>query len=180
MKNQLLLLEDVDNVGKKGQLVSVRPGFARNFLLPQKKAIVADKNIVRLQTRLQQERQQQAKVFKEESETIAKELATTKLTLTVKVDPEGHLYGSVTALDIAKLLHSEKGLEINKRDVLLDSSIKKLGTYTVDLKLKEDVMASFSLHVLPEDETVLVKPETVSEIKEEVEETSETSESSEG
>ena len=76
MGNQLLLLEDVDDLGRSGDVVSVKPGFARNFLLPQKKAVVADKNTLRMQARLKEEREKRAAVDKKDSEILAFQVRT--------------------------------------------------------------------------------------------------------
>jgi large subunit ribosomal protein L9 len=104
MKNQLLLLEDVEGVGRKGEIVSVKPGFARNFLVPQKKGIRAEKHLVRLQERLQEERSRQAVVDRQESDAIAKRVSGVVLTIEVKVDAEKNMYGSVAAHDVVDLL----------------------------------------------------------------------------
>ncbi|HSX11933.1 MAG TPA: 50S ribosomal protein L9, partial [Rhabdochlamydiaceae bacterium] len=87
MKNQLLLVEDVDDLGRSGDVVSVKPGFARNFLIPQKKAVVATKGTLRMQERLKEERAQKAIVDKKEAEEFAARIEGMVLTTTVKVDP---------------------------------------------------------------------------------------------
>src|SRR5574338_163192 len=99
MGNQLLLIEDVDDLGRSGDVVSVKPGFARNFLLPQKKAVVADKFTLRMQARLKEERAKRAEIDKKEAVVLAERIAPMELSIVVKVDPDGHMYGSVTALD---------------------------------------------------------------------------------
>jgi len=147
MKNQLLLLEDVECLGRSGDLVSVKPGYARNFLLPQKKAVVATKFALRLQERLQEERKKRAVVDLEEAQEIVRLIASLELVVEVKVDPDGHLYGSVSAADIAMLLQ-EKGVLIEKHQVQLVRPIKTLGSHTIALKLKEGVATSFVLQVL--------------------------------
>ena len=147
MGNQLLLIEDVDDLGRSGDLVSVKPGFARNFLLPQKKAVVADKYTLRLQARLKEERAQRAVVDKEESEALSAKINGMVLDIEVKVDPEGHMYGSVAALDIVRLFE-EQGISLEKRHVVLPQPIKELGSRSVALRLKEGVPASFTLNVV--------------------------------
>jgi len=144
MQNQLLLLADVDNVGRSGDVVSVRPGFARNFLLPQKMAVVADKYTLKLQARLKEERARQAETDKKDALMIAERIATMQLSMVVKVDPDGHMYGSVGQVDIVKLLEGEK-ISIERRNVVLAQPIKDLGTHTIHLKLKEGIPASFVL-----------------------------------
>lgn len=149
MKQKLLLLSDVHNVGKTGDIVSVKPGYARNFLLPKKRAIVADRNTIRMQEKLKKERAAQALIDKKESEALAKKLSTITLKFEVKVDPEGHLYGSVGVTDILKLL-VEEGIELERYQIALGQPIKKAGAHKVTLKLKESVEAFVAVHVIPE------------------------------
>lgn len=148
MKNQLLLIEDVDNLGRSGDVVSVKPGYARNFLVPQKKAVVADKYTMRLQIKLREERAKKAVVDKAEAEVQAEHINGMVLTIEVKVDPEGHMYGSVTALDIIRLFEEQHKIVLEKRNVVLLQPIKTLGSRELHLKLKEGVPAAFTLNVV--------------------------------
>src|SRR6266568_5058723 len=102
MKQQLLLLNDVDSLGRKGEIVTAKPGYIRNFLLPRGLAVMASANTLRKQESLKAEREKQAVVDRHESETLAKQLEGMILETRVKVDPEGRMYGSVTPNDIAK------------------------------------------------------------------------------
>lgn len=147
MQNQLLLLDDVENVGRSGDVVAVRPGFARNFLLPQKKAVVADKFTLRLQARLKEERAKRAESDKKESLVLAERIAPMELSLVAKVDPDGHMYGSVAATDIVKLFEKE-GITLDRKNIVLQHAIKELGVHQVQLKLKEGVPATVSLKIL--------------------------------
>lgn len=176
MKNQLLLLEDLANVGRKGDLVKVKPGFARNYLVPQKLAIVADRSVVKIQARLKEERAKQAIQDQKESLETKAKLENLVITQTVKVDPDGHMYGSVSAKHIVDLL-AEKGIVIARRMVSLDQSIKKVGVYTIQLKLREGVEAQFNLKIEADSESGLrlreVKPkveESMDEFPEELDE----------
>ncbi len=149
MKQQLLLLEDVDGLGRSGDVVTAKPGFIRNFLLPQKKALVADKRTLKMQTRLKEEREKRALVDKGEAEKFAASIKDLVIATEVKVDPDGKMYGSVTTIDIARLLQS-KGYGIERKNVLIQQPLKSLGVHTVNLRLKEGVLASFSLDIQPE------------------------------
>ncbi|MBY0528626.1 MAG: 50S ribosomal protein L9 [Rhabdochlamydiaceae bacterium] len=149
MGNQLLLLEDVEDLGRSGDLVSVKPGYARNFLLPQKKAVVADKYTLRLQARLKEERAKQAEIDRKDSEDLARQIDGAVIIMQVKVDPDGHMYGSVTALDIVRHFDAQ-GIKLEKRSVLLASPIKSTGVYPLNLKLKEGVPALVTLKVFSE------------------------------
>lgn len=162
MQNQLLLLEDVAHLGRSGDLVTVKPGYARNFLVPQKKAVVADKFALRLQARLMEERKKQAELDRVEAESYASRIAALEFSVEVKVDPDGRLYGSVGAADIVKLLEKE-GITVEKSQVVLAHPIKTLGVYKIDLKLKEGVTTSFSLQVNSDNPALNVAPETAPE-----------------
>ncbi len=149
MNYQLLLVEDVDDLGRSGEVVKVKPGYARNFLLPQKVAVIADKNTLRMQARLQEERAQRAKVDRKEAEELALSINGKELSILVKVDPDGHMYGSVAAPDIVQLFVKE-GISLEKRHVILPQPIKALGEFTINLRLKEGVPATFKLSVQSE------------------------------
>jgi large subunit ribosomal protein L9 len=149
MKQQLLLLQDVEALGKKGEIVSAKPGYVRNFLLPQGFAVIASPNTLRKQERLRAERAKQAIVDRKESEELAAQIEGIVLETRVKVDPEGHMYGSVSAADIAALFQ-EKGLTVERKSVLVNKPIKETGVHKINLKLKEGVTASCQLTIIPE------------------------------
>lgn len=146
MQNQLLLLEDVEDLGRSGDVVKVKPGYSRNFLIPQKKAVVADKFTLRLQAKLKEERAKQAEVDRQAAEELAKKLDGMVLETEVKVDPDGHMYGSVSAMDIVKLFEAQ-GIVLEKRNIVLLHPIKTLGVHPITLKLKEGVPAQITLKV---------------------------------
>ncbi len=151
MKNELLLLEDVDGIGRSGDIVSVKPGFARNFLLPQKKALIAEKHLVRLREKLKEDRAKKAEDDKKESHAISKKLEGQILKTQVKVDAEGHMYGSVTAQDVATLFKEQLDMDFDRRSILIPKGIRKMGLHEVNLKLKEGVVAKISLEITPEE-----------------------------
>lgn len=149
-QKKLLLLKDVDGLGRKGDLVNARPGYIRNYLLPQKLVVIADANTLRMQTRLQEERKQQAVVDKKEAEELAAKFDGLILSTTVKIDQEGHMYGSVSALDIVHLLQNE-GITLERKMVQLHHPIKETGVHEIKLKLKEGITSGFTLKVVPEE-----------------------------
>lgn len=151
MATKLLLLVDVDSLGRSGDIVSVRPGYARNFLLPNEHGVVADSKALKMQARLQEERKLKAIEDKKESEALAGKLETIHLTVVVKVDQEGHMYGSVTALDVAHLLKEQAGVEIEKKNIGLKHAVKEIGVHTIPVKLKEGVQATVTLKVVSEE-----------------------------
>jgi len=150
MKQKVLLLEDVDNLGRTGEIVSVKAGFGRNFLIPQRKAVIATSNTIRMQEKLKKERAIQAEKDCKEAEILAKSLEGLTLKITVKVDADANLYGSVTVQDILPLFQKEQIEGIEKKNIQLPKPIKSLGTFPITLKLKEDVPALIHLQVLPE------------------------------
>jgi len=151
MKNEILLLEDVIGLGRKGQIATAKSGYIRNFLLPKKKAVIAERHLVRLQEKLQKERDEQAVKDKKDSDALAKQLVDQTLTIAVKIDANGHMYGAVTAQDVAKLLKEQLSIELDKRNVLLPKGIKKLGVHAVELKLKEGISAQVGLEIKAEE-----------------------------
>jgi len=162
-KYHILLLEDVVNYGRKGDLVHVAPGFARNFLLPQKKALLATRVTIKMRAKLQEERGLQAAIDRKESEAIAAKLEGKSFETIVKVDPEGHLYGSVTIADIIEIM-SREGFVVTKKHLALVQPIKNLGSHQVNLRLPEGVEVSVGLIVKPDREIVkkaAVKEEVV-------------------
>jgi len=165
MANQLLLIKDVASLGRSGEVVNVKPGYARNFLLPQGLAIIATKQTLRMQERLQKERRERAIIEKKEAEAVASALTGVAVSTVVKVDHEGHMYGSVSAHDIVHLLLAQANITIEKSDVALKHPIKKLGSHEIHLKLKEGVTTSVMLEVIPEDPKFLIPKEPVEEAK---------------
>src|ERR1700690_2812718 len=114
---KVLLLEDVDHLGRKGEIVQVKPGYAFNFLLPKKRALIADANAVRRQARLLEERRLKALEDKKHAEDLAAAVNSMAMTTEVKGDHEWHMYGSVSALDIVHLIKAQSGVDIDKRNI---------------------------------------------------------------
>ncbi len=151
MATKLLLIEDVESLGRSGEIVSVKPGYARNYLLPQSLAVIANKQALRQQERLKEERQKKAVADKTESEEIAARLEGISLTTVVKVDHEGHMYGSVSAHEIVDLLKEQQNVTLDKKNIQLKHSIKATGVHMIPVKLKEGIATSFNLKVMSEE-----------------------------
>lgn len=161
MKKPLLLLEDVENVGRSGDVVTVRPGYARNFLVPQKFAVVANKQTLRIQAKLQEERAKRAAVDLKESSEVKERLEGRHFSIVVKVDPDGHMYGSVSVGDLIDLV-AQEGFVLEKRNIALLHAIKTLGKHEVPVKLKEGVKTFFTVTV--ESDIPLPTKEVVQEV----------------
>ncbi|MBA3815935.1 MAG: 50S ribosomal protein L9 [Parachlamydiaceae bacterium] len=163
MAAKLLLIEDVEDLGRSGDLVTVKPGYARNFLIPRKYAVVANAGTLRIQAKLKDERVKKAAVEKQEAESIAQVLAGVTLKTIVKIDHDGRMYGSVSAHDIVELLQSQANIAIEKRTIVLKHAIKETGIHSISVKLKEGIIASFTLKVIPEGSTDIEAPEAEAE-----------------
>ncbi len=146
---KVILREDIANLGKSGELVTVKDGFGRNFLLPRKMAVLATEQNVR---QLEHERAvisaRNAKL-KGAAEEQAKKLGNVKVTIRRKVGEQDKLYGSVTVLDIAEALAAQ-GQTVDRRQLHLAEPIKATGNYEVELRLHRDVTAKIKVEVAPE------------------------------
>ena len=154
MRQNLLLLQDVMDLGRTGEIVTVKSGYARNYLIPLKKGVKAGEQTMRMQKRLQEERSKQAVTDKVEAEALAKVIELIVLETHAKVDPEGKMYGSVSAQEIIDLL-AKHDIKLDKKDVQLKHSIKETGTFTISFRLKEGVPATCKLEIIPEGGKVL-------------------------
>jgi large subunit ribosomal protein L9 len=146
---EVILREDVDKVGARGALVKVADGYARNYLLPKKLAMAAtasNKKIVEQEREAYVRREAKAK---SESEDLVKLLANVTLTFRHKVGEHDHLFGSVTARDIAEALEAQR-FHIDRRKVQLDEPIRTLGEHSVTLRLHRDVATQIKVVVEPE------------------------------
>src|ERR1044071_2932872 len=146
---QVLLREDIDNLGARGEIVRVKAGYARNYLLPRNLAVKATANNVR---QIEGERAALVKREAKERSTAeaqADQLRNLTLSFERKVGEAGVLYGSVTSMDIAHALQ-EKGYEIDRRRVVLREPIKRFGNYAVPVRLHRDVTIELPISVLGE------------------------------
>ncbi|MGB0620665.1 MAG: 50S ribosomal protein L9 [Myxococcota bacterium] len=144
---QVILSEDVHALGDAGDIVSVKPGFARNYLIPQGKAMIATAE--RVNEVEHQKRVINEKLAKELSDlnAVKAKLHDMKLETMAQAGEGGKLFGSVTAANLAELI-AAKGLEIDRRKIQLAEPIKSVGEHTVSVRLRSDVMADFKVTVL--------------------------------
>lgn len=145
----IILREDVDNLGTRGQVVKVAAGYARNFLLPKRLAVAATDSNKKI---VEQERQghlRREAVQKTEAEELAKLLSAITLTIVRKAGENGQLFGSVTAGDIADSLEAQK-FNIDRKKIHLEEPIRALGDYKVSLRLHREVSADVSVAVTAE------------------------------
>ena len=152
MHSKLLLLEDVDNLGRKGEVVTARRGYAYNFLIPQRHALFATKDALRRQKKLQDERELIASQDRKIAQEIAQRLEGETVAFQVKVDHDGHMYGSVSVLDIIDAVKLQTGIELEKKAIQLKHPIKATGVYDMVLRLKENTSCTIHVKVAPEHE----------------------------
>lgn len=146
---KVILREDVPNLGKSGELVTVKDGFGRNFLLPRKLAVLASEQNVR---QLEHEKQAaEARIAKARAgaQEQAKKIGAVTVTLKRKVGEQDKLFGSVTALDIAEGLAAQ-GVQVDRRSLHMAEPIKTVGSHNVELRLHRDVTATIKVEVQPE------------------------------
>jgi len=146
---EVILREHIDNLGKRGEIVKVADGYARNFLLPRKLALPAtdgNRKHVERERRIVEAREAAEKV---QAEAIAARLNMIDIAITRRVGETDQLYGSVTAVDIADFLKG-KGFEIDRRKLILPEPIKAIGEHTVPLKLHREVTVPLKVRVIKE------------------------------
>jgi large subunit ribosomal protein L9 len=153
---EVILREHVDNVGRRGEVVKVADGYARNYLLPRKLALLATegnkKQIERERAKFEAKEAEEQKV----AQAIAERIASVEIEIARKVGESDVLYGSVTTSDVAEALE-KKGFEIDRRKLVLQEPIKKLGESTIPIKLHRDVTAQVKVRVVAEGAEQKVK-----------------------
>ena len=144
---KVILLQDVKGKGKRGQMVDVSDGYARNFLLPKKlaqEATTDNVNTMRMNDRATQERQAKERA---QALEIAEKMRSFKVLLAAKGGGAGRLFGSVTSAEIAEALEAQQGIKLDKRKIVLDEPIKVAGVYPVKCKLGYEIMGELTVEV---------------------------------
>ena len=147
---KVILKEDVQNLGQQGDVVEVKPGYARNYLMPQKLAILFTKQQKKSIEEAQRVEERKLEREKDQLESVLKQVEGLSLSLNMQSEEDSKLFGSVTKLDIVKLLE-ENGITIDKKYVDLSSPIKTLGEHKVNIMFTKEMSASFTLTVEKED-----------------------------
>jgi large subunit ribosomal protein L9 len=144
---EVILMEDVKSLGKKGEIVKVNDGYARNFILPKKLGIEASKqNIYELKLQKDAEDRRQKEIL-EEAKQLAKKLEASTVNLKIKAGEGGKTFGSISTKEIAAALNEQPGFELDKKKIQLSEPIKNAGTYTVGVKLHPKVTAEIKVVV---------------------------------
>lgn len=146
---KVILLKDIEALGSAGEVVEVKNGYGRNFLIPRNEALVATvANMAQFESRRKQQ-ETLSERDRRAAEALAKKLEAESITAQVKVGEEDRLFGSVTAQNIAELL-DEKGYEVDRRAIHLEDPIRELGVYSVEVRLHPEVTTAVKLWVVKE------------------------------
>ncbi len=148
MSMKVILRADVNGLGKRGDIVEVKNGFGRNFLLPRSLALVATDGAVGQAKAMRRSRDLRDAQDREAAQEIARALVARTISITVKAGAEGRLYGSVTSADVVEAVAAQTGVTLEKRQLRLDP-IKSLGSHSVAVKLHADVEFPISIEVTP-------------------------------
>lgn len=146
---KLILLSDVVDLGKKGDLVDVSDGFARNFLLPKRHAIKATEGALAQAASLRAAREAADREARDKAERVATQLAGTRVVLAAQAGDEGRLYGSIGAADVVEGIKRFTGVDVDRRNVEIRQTIKAIGLHEVWLKLHSEVEFPVTLDVIP-------------------------------
>ena len=147
---KVILVQDIKSIGKKGQIIDASDGYARNYLLPKKLAVVADAtNLNELKTK------QDANKYKRDmtmanAKELAEKMKNYEVTFKIKAGENGKTFGSVTAKDIANELNKKYFVEVDKKKVCLDDAIKTLGVYNIEIKLFEGISGTLKVNIIAE------------------------------
>ena len=145
---KIVLREDVDNLGRKGDLLDVADGYARNFLVPRGLALKATKGIVRQSESMRRNRAAREERDRGAADELAARLMGTKIELRARAGEGGKLFGSVTASDVADAVSAQTGVELDRRKIELDEPLKELGPADVVVRLHPEVVATISVEVV--------------------------------
>jgi large subunit ribosomal protein L9 len=147
---QIILIQDIENLGHKDDVLTVKDGYARNYLIPKKLAVVATESARKVLAENKKQRAHKEAKIKDDAQSLAAKMADLKLTIGVKASSTGKIFGSVTPLMIAEAIN-RNGFEIERKQVVVaDDHIKEVGNYTIKVKLHKDVFVELPMAVIPE------------------------------
>lgn len=146
---KIILKEDVKNLGIMGDIVNVAEGYARNFLIPRKLAVEANTKSIKALEHEKKIIQEKAKKIKNADQELSDRISSMTLTIRAKAGEEDKLFGSITTMDIAEALKNE-GVNIDRKKIALDEPIKRLGSYTVSVRIHPEIAAQLNIQVIAE------------------------------
>ena len=144
---KVVLLENVKNVGNKGDIVEVKDGYGRNFLIKNKKAVIGSDENIEAANQAKADEVEKIKEEREEAQKLADTLGKTEITIVERAADDGKLFGSVTTKDIAERLEAEKGIKIDKRKIELDAPIRNVGRIEVKIKTYQGIIGNLTVIV---------------------------------
>ena len=147
---KLILKEDVEKLGEAGDLVDVKPGYGRNYLIPQAKAVLATEGAVKHHEQMKREAELRAELTVEKAKDLAEQLENTSVTIAVTVGEDEKIHGTVTNIQIAEALE-ERDILIDRRKISIDQDIKTLGEYTATVDLLGDLNPQVKVWVVKEE-----------------------------
>ena len=147
---EVILIQDVDNLGGANEMVKVKNGYARNYLIPRKLAVEASPgNVKQLQEKMKQAKKKEDKMLAEINSVIAK-LSESPLKVGAKTGTSGKIFGSVTALQISRAIREQKGYEIDRKKISITDEVKELGTYKAHIDFGNGKFADIDFEVVGE------------------------------
>ena len=146
---QVILLEDISNLGYKDDVVTVKSGYGRNYLIPQKKAVIASDSAKKVLAENLRQRAHKLEKIKSNAQELAAKLDGVSLTIGAKTSSSGTIFGSVTNIQIADEL-AKKGFEVERKQIVIKDSVKEVGNYKATLKLHKEISVEIPFEVISE------------------------------
>lgn len=146
---KVLLRADVEGVGRKGEILQVADGFARNYLIPKNRAIEATPGVEAQAAAMRRSAAQKEAQERERAQSVARALVPLVVRIPARAGPEGRLFGSVTAADVAEAATAQSGVELDRRALRIEEPIRALGSHEVGVKLAGDVEFTLTVEVVP-------------------------------
>ena len=146
---QVILLEDISNLGYKDDIVTVKSGYGRNYLIPQKKAVIASEPAKKVLAENLRQRAHKMEKVKGDAQTLAEKLTGVSLIIGAKTSSTGTIFGSVNSIQIAEEL-AKKGFEVDRKSILIKESVKEVGSYKATLKLHKEISVEIPFEVISE------------------------------
>ncbi|GHT03329.1 50S ribosomal protein L9 [Bacteroidia bacterium] len=146
---QVILLEDISNLGYKDDIVTVKSGYGRNYLIPQKKAVIASESAQKVLAENLRQRAHKLEKIKADAQALAAKLAGVSLTIGAKTSSTGTIFGSVNNIQIADEL-AKKGFEVDRKTIVIKDPVKEVGSYKATLKLHKEVSVEIPFEVVSE------------------------------
>ena len=147
---ELILIEDVAGLGYKNDIVSVKKGYGRNYLIPQGKAVIASESARKVLAENLKQRAHKLAKIKADAEELAAKLAPVALTIATKVSATGTIFGAVTNIQVAEAL-AKLGFEIDRKTIIVKDTVKEVGSYTATVKLHKEVSVEIPFEVVAEE-----------------------------